>query len=625
MNAAALPALTLNGSELSAALRAGICRLMSREETINKINVFPVPDGDTGTNLALTLQAVLAVLRASPDAHAGRTLTRVADAALDGARGNSGAILAQFLLGLCDRAGHLAELGTEAFADAVSSGASYARESLAEPTEGTILTVLTEFAAAATLAVRERGARDFPSLFHAALAAAQRALEATRGQLESLRRANVVDAGALGFVELVAGMSGYLDTGVIPDDDAPLPLIHDEQPAAGQEEDLEYRYCTECMITGEGIDRRKLREAASTLGSSLVVAGTHRKVRLHLHLNEPRRLFELAARHGTVSGEKADDMRRQQEMAHHDSGRLVAIVTDSAADLPDSVMERLDIHMVPVRVHFGAHSYLDKVSLSPEQFFRELATNPQHPKTSLPPPGDFRRAFEFLGSHYRAVVYIGLTSRVSGTFQSAETAAGRARTRARIVTVDSGTAALGQGLIAMRAAEVAAAGGDADAVRDAAITACRRTSTWGCLVTLEYAVRGGRVPGWVKTLADLLRLTPILAVHADGSVGVGGVLFGRKNPYRRFGRFLRQRLDPTRHWRIGIAHANTPDGAAVVRDVIVSGLPGAELLPIIPLGTALGVHGGPGCVVVAVQELDSPPARLETDDQTPRLRRDTRA
>jgi hypothetical protein len=614
MNAVALPAHVLSGTDLSAALRAGIYRLISREEVINKINVFPVPDGDTGTNLALTLQAVLGSLRGNPDAHAGQTLTRVADAALDGARGNSGAILAQFLLGLGDRAGHLAELTMEGFADAVSGGASYARESLAEPREGTILTVLTDFAAAVAREVRERGVQDFPALFRAALATAQTSLQATRNQLESLRRADVVDAGAMGFVELVAGMSGYLDTGVVADDDAPIVLIHDETSAAGHEEDLEYRYCTECMITGDGIDRRKLREQASTLGASLVVAGTHRKVRLHLHLNEPQRLFELAACFGEVSGEKADDMQRQQEMAHHELRRQVAVVTDSAADLPDSVMEALDIHMVPVRVHFGAHSYLDKISLSPEQFFHELATNPLHPKTSLPPPGDFRRAFEFLGSHYQAVVYVGLTARVSGTFQSAETAAGRARTHARIVTVDSETAALGQGLITMRAAEVAAAGGDADAVRDAAIAARRRTRTWGCLVTLEFAVRGGRVPRWVKTLADLLRLTPILAVHADGSVGIGGVLFGRANPYARFGRFLRRRLDPGRRWRIGIAHANAADGAVQVRDSLVAGLAQADVLPIIPLGTALGVHGGPGCIVVAVQELDAPPgaAAIET-------------
>jgi hypothetical protein len=604
MTAVALPAMALSGTELAAAFRTGIHRLISREELINRINVFPVPDGDTGTNLALTLQAVLAALRSAPDAHAGRTLTRIADAALDGARGNSGAILAQFLLGVGDRAGNRAEIDAEGLADAVSGGAAYARESLSEPCEGTILSVLSDFAAATAQAVNVRGVRDLRALFQETLAAARRSLEATRNQLEALRRANVVDAGALGFVELVAGISEYLDTGIAPESDAVIEMLGGVDSAAGSQQNLEHRFCTECTITGDGINRRRLQEEASALGSSLVVAGTRKKLRIHMHLNEPAKLFELAARHGAVAGQKADDMQRQQDMAHHAAGRQVAVVTDSAADLPDSVLEALDIHVVPVRVHFGAQSYLDKIGMSSDEFYRELATNPQHPKTSQPPPGDFRRAFEFLGSHYSAVVYVGLTARVSGTFQSAETAAGRVRTRARILTVDSGTAALGQGLIALRAAEVAAAGGDADAVHAAVLASRNRTRTWACLVTLEFAVRGGRVPRVVKTLSDFFRIAPILAVRADGTVGIGGVLFGRSDPYRAFGAFVRRRLDARRRWRVGISHANVPEGAAQVREAIASALPSAELLPVMPLGTALGVHAGPGCVVVAVQELE---------------------
>jgi DegV family protein with EDD domain len=602
LNATAPPAVALDGAALAAALRTGIHRLISREEVINKINVFPVPDGDTGTNLALTLQAVLVALRAGPELHAGQLLTRVADAALDGARGNSGAILAQFLLGAGDRAALLPALTTGQFADAMAGGADYARESLAEPREGTILTVIADFADEAGAAVRD-GAADYRALMRRALATARASLEATPDKLEMLKRANVVDAGALGFVELAAGMADYLETGIAPADDAAIQLLSDDETAAGSQMNLEHRFCTECTITGEAIDRRRLREEASRLGSSLVVAGTRNKVRLHIHTNEPPQLFALAAGFGAVGGQKADDMQRQQEMAHHAPRRRVAVVTDSAADLPESVLEALDMHVVPVRVHFGTQSYLDKVGLSSEEFFRLLAENPVHPKTSQPPPGDFRRAFEFLGSHYEAVVYVGLMSRVSGTFQSAETAASRARTRARILTHDSGSAALGQGLIAMRAAEAAAAGGEAEAVRAAAAAAGRATRTWGCLATLEFAVRGGRVPAWIRPIADALGLVPILMVKPGGRLGLGGALFGRRNLYRRYGRMLRRRLDPACRWRIGISHANVAEGAATVRDELAAGLPRAEFLPVIPLGTALGVHGGPGCVVVAAQEI----------------------
>src|SRR5688572_21152551 len=129
------PIHVLDGMQLGRLLRAGIQKLLADREHLNKINVFPVADGDTGTNMALTMCAVLNALRQRPDPHAGATLTRVADAALDGARGNSGAILAQFLLGVGDSAGPLPQLTTAQFATAVGAGATYARESLSEPRE----------------------------------------------------------------------------------------------------------------------------------------------------------------------------------------------------------------------------------------------------------------------------------------------------------------------------------------------------------------------------------------------------------------------------------------------------------------------------------------------------------
>jgi len=594
MNAIVAPADALDGSRLALALRAGILRLLSREEVINKINVFPVPDGDTGTNLALTLHAVLTSLRGQSDDHAGRLLVRAADAALDGARGNSGAILAQFLLGVGDRAGHLEAIDAEQFAAAVTDGASYARDAMTEPREGTILTVLSDFAHEVREQVATHGVRDFRHLFGQALQRARRSLEATKGQLEALRKADVVDAGALGFVEMIAGMSDYLETGEVAEDDAVVRVLHEEHSAAGEEQDLTHRFCTECIVSGEQIDRRHLREQLSAIGSSLVVAGTVKKAKVHVHVND-----------GTVSGEKADDMERQQDAAHHGTRRKVAVVVDSAADLPDDALERLDIHMVPVRIHFGQHSYLDKVSLTSEQFFHELATNPEHPKTSQPPPGDFRRAFEFLGSHYEGVVYVGLTSRASGTFQSAVSAADRSRTHGRVVCVDSMNASLGQGMIAMAAATVAEQGAGVEEVERAAEAARSKTLTFACLTTLEYAVRGGRVPAWAKRLADLLHIMPLLAVFPDGRVSIGGVLLGRGDLTAKFARFVRKRIARDRRWRLAVGHANAPQEAARLRKLIREGLGNVDEGFIIPIGTALGVHGGPGSLVVSIQEEDA--------------------
>ncbi len=605
MNAAA--ADSLDGLRLNFALQAGILRLLSRQEHLNKINVFPVPDGDTGTNLALTAHAVLGVLRKGPDRHAGKTLTRVADAALDGARGNSGAILAQFFLGLGDRLGHLPQLDPDEFTAGVDRGAAYAREALSEPREGTILTVLTDFAQAMQRARRD-GLQDVQALLRRGVAAAQASLERTTFQLEALRKANVVDAGAQGFVELIAGLSDYLDSGaeVEPPGVAELVTVDaSSESTAGAEEDLAWRWCTECVVTGERVDRRHLREHLSTLGGSLVVAGLQHKVRVHIHVNDPAEVFRVAATFGAVSGEKADDMQRQQHSAHA-AGQRVAIVVDSAADLPEDAMDRLGIHMVPVRVHFGEQSYLDKVGIGPEEFYTRIARGEGPPKTSQPPPGDFRRQFEFLGSHFDAVVSINLTSRVSGTYAAAATAAARSATHGKVTVIDSLNVSLGQGLLAMYAAECAAAGYGVDEIVAATRAMIPRTRTCGIVGSLEYAVRGGRVAPWVKRVADALRLMPVLQADRRGRVTAGGVLFGRDDLQGRFARFVQRRMRHAGRCRLLVGHANCEaDGQRLLETLRGPQVVDAHLLP---LGTALGAHGGPGMLVVAFQPYEAPRA-----------------
>jgi hypothetical protein len=598
---------TLDGPRLADALRAGIYRLFTRTDHLNRINVFPVPDGDTGTNMSMTMSAVLSSLDRSRTDHAGEVLVRVADAAIDGARGNSGAILAQFLLGLADRAGHLAALSTHDFAAAIAGGARYAREALTEPREGTLLTVLTDVGRELERLAGAESVRDFRALVRRALPRARESLDGTRGQLEVLRSAGVVDAGAQGFVDLLEGIDGYLETGAVGE--AIAPLVHGEEAMAVGGTEGEHRYCTECVVTGEAIDQRALRERLSALGSSLVVAGTHRKIRIHVHTNDPEFVFELGARHGIVSSQKADDMHAQALAAHHARGRRVAVVTDSAADVPDEFLERLEIQLVPVRVHFGARSYLDKVSLSPEEFYRELRENPDHPKTSQPPPGDFRRMYEFLCSHFEHVVSIQISAKVSGTFGAARSAAERVSAE-RVRVIDSGNASLGQGLVAIHAAERAQAGLGIAEVEAAVRDAVRSTRTFALLANLDYAVRGGRIPSGVRTLSRWLRFAPVITNHADGRIGFGGAVWGRNDLRSRFARFVRRRMLPGARWRVAVGHGDAEGEARLLLAELVDGADNVESSYLTPLGSALGVHGGPGMLVVGLQELATPAAHV---------------
>ncbi|MCI0516391.1 MAG: DAK2 domain-containing protein, partial [Woeseiaceae bacterium] len=297
----AIPAeAQLHAHTLAVALRSGIHRVILEQDTLNRINVFPVADGDTGTNLSLSLGSALGILKSPPTAHLGELLTTIADTMLDGARGNSGAIVAQFFQGMSDSAENLATFTASSFSSAVARGSDYAHDALANPREGTILSVIRAFAKSLREQLESHATISFPGLLENAVGAMQAALARTQVQLEALRKAGVVDAGAKGFVALIDGMTHYLSHGeeVEEPDIAAQIAAQLPQEMAGSSDALTFRFCTECIITGENIDRRKLREALSEIGDSLVLAGTKRKARVHVHVNRPAEVFDIARRYG---------------------------------------------------------------------------------------------------------------------------------------------------------------------------------------------------------------------------------------------------------------------------------------------------------------------------------------
>jgi DegV family protein with EDD domain len=477
---------------------------------------------------------------------------------------------------------------------------------MSNPREGTILSVIDAFAVSISDNHKRAADGSFAALVRKALEHAETALEHTPEQLDVLRKAGVVDAGAKGFVELVDGMSEFLSTGNIvakPD----LSLLSIEAPlvTAGSALESGYRFCTECIVTGVDIDRRKLREALAELGDSLVLAGTKRKAKIHIHVDEPERVFDVARRYGDVRGEKADDMRRQQTSSH-DANRRFAVITDSAADIPDEDMERLDIHMVPCRIQFGDRGYLDKVSITADEFFEELRTNPNHPTTSQPAPGDFRRQYQFLASHFADVLSINLTGKASGTLEAARSAAERVNAHGRIHVINSLNASLGQGLLAVAAAEYAKAGLSIEDAIAAVEKLIPETRTYGLLKDLRFAVRGGRVPRWVKTIADLLRATAIIRTVPDGRVASGTFLFGRRNRIPRFARYVARLTPAAESLDVAIGHALCPEDAAELERELRRRLGTIHRTTITDIGAALGVHGGPGTLIVATQPYSRP-------------------
>lgn len=593
------PAVT--APALRRALIAGARRVIAARDELNRINVFPVPDGDTGSNLASTLGSVLQGALSRRSRHIGELLVGIGNDAIDGARGNSGAIMAQFLVGLAEQARNAPVLDAASLAQAVRRGADSARAALAQPVEGTILSVISAFADALDEAARQPQG-DPKGGFARALQRARTALADTPKQMALLQKAGVVDAGARGFVDWLEGISEYVEGGpravrlhggatVAANDAGPMPAhVHEDVDPA-------HRYCTECLVTGDGIDRVALQAVLAAAGvDSLVVAGSSTRVRVHGHVGTPQTLFDACAGFGHVDAMKADDMVLQQRST--ESPSLLAVVTDSAADLPVAIAERFGIHIVPARISLDGRDYLDRLGLTAGEFYRRMAASKALPQSSQPPPGDFRRVFDHVLAYQPGAVYVGVSRALSGTLQSGETAA-RGREQP-VRCIDSGHVSAGEALLAWRAGEMAAAGAGVEAIEVEMQHLRPLTITWAMARDISHAVRGGRIPRWAGPVVRWSGLTPVAAVSAAGTLKVAGGLFAKQRAPEAFARYVARRTPAAPGWRLIVGHSDAlADGERLLAEL-------RERLPVteahlVEVGPAVGAHAGQGTLVVGLQ------------------------
>jgi DegV family protein with EDD domain len=589
----------LDGRRLSRAVIAGARFVADRAEPLNRINVFPVPDGDTGTNLASTLSKTAAALARIRQRHVRELSRRLAEEAVGGARGNSGAILAQFFCGFAEGLPDRPRISAREFGLAVVRAADSAYEAIARPVEGTILTVIRDWAR--HVSARSAEVTDFEKLLPESLEKAKDSLAATPRQMQALKKAGVVDAGAQGFVYMIEGIVRYLQEaarGAVPE--APpeevRAAVFDKTP-----EEILFRYCTEALLEGDDISRDGLRREIALLGDSIVIAGSSSRLRLHVHTNEPEKVFEVAGRFADVAQTKVEDMRAQHETRFDQNrGQRVGIVTDSTCDLPPSLFEELSIGMVPVRVFFGSENYLDKVTITPAEFYARFAVTEEHPTTSQPPAADFSQVYRYVSTHAGAIVSIHLSAAFSGTYQAAVVGA-RGIEKTRFVHVDSRNVSVGLGLVVRAAAEAAAAGKSADEVAAVARDAANRTRAFVAVPTLEHLVRGGRVSPLKGLFARLLGLLPVLTISPEGKVYSGAKARGFEGARRKMMRLLFEAADAGQEGRrrFGVAHCDAAELADRLAREIRDRYPESDVL-IVECGPALGAHGGPGAVALAV-------------------------
>ncbi|MHB0876358.1 MAG: DAK2 domain-containing protein [Anaerolineae bacterium] len=291
------------------ALSACLAWLEQHAEAINALNVFPVPDGDTGTNMVLTLRGAVAEAQSVGGHSAGEVLKAAAHGALMGARGNSGVILSQLLRGVSQPLAEALLIAPKLLADAFASARDTAYQGVMRPVEGTILTVAKEVAAATTRAARNESV-DFRQLLAVATDSARHAVAATPTQLQVLADAGVVDAGGQGLFVILEGLYRYAN-GMGVEYNGHLHGSVDLAAFGPQQE--EYGYDTQFIIHGRSLDVDQIREALSSLGDSLLVVGDGTAVKVHIHTDRPGDPLNYGITLGSVRDVVIENMQEQYQ------------------------------------------------------------------------------------------------------------------------------------------------------------------------------------------------------------------------------------------------------------------------------------------------------------------------
>ena len=318
--------MNLNGDleVLQKIVDGALASLEASRQRIDDLNVYPVPDGDTGTNLTMTVRAVADAVEQTSAASRQSLARDIARGALMGARGNSGVIFSQIVRGAADVLGEsdAPRIDAEAAALALRGASDAAYRAVRRPVEGTMLSVIRELAEEAEARVQEGPALG--DLLVELVRRGEIAVARTPEQLQVLRDAGVVDAGGAGLLELVRGVAATVSGEPLP---APPP-VERLGPEAVHQELSPYRYCTVFLVEGEGLDRDELEGKLERLGDSLLVVGDANALKVHVHTDDPGAALSLGTAVGAIDGIEIANMHEQ---THDRTGRLLSAVPDLPA------------------------------------------------------------------------------------------------------------------------------------------------------------------------------------------------------------------------------------------------------------------------------------------------------
>lgn len=575
-------------------------RVEERKEEINKINVFPVPDQDTGNNLAKTLSGIREVVEGKDFEKINDISESALDGALTNAQGNAGVIYTGFL------AGFLSDLGGESLdvpklALAFEKGSQRARQSIQNPKSGTILDVID--AVAETFKKEEGKENDVIIVFRKSVESAREALLATREKMEIFRRANVVDAGGLGFLIILESYLEAIDPSFVE------VLQKHEKPSEKVKrfiQTISYRYEVVCLLKNPKIEERKIREKLKKLGNCLDIVQVKDKIKIHIHTDFPEETKSILINAGQVQNMRVEDMAK--EVAGEESVRKVAIgiVTEDAVDLPQKVLERYHIETVPIVINWPERENIPGDNICQQLREAEKRGVKDLPKTSHAISKSYSNALEKQLNKFGKVLCITLSSGLSGCYNSAKQAEKTIAKNGRINILDSLNASAGQSLLALRAIELIQEQREISEVLGEIKKLIPKTFLYAVFEDPKWMEAGGKITkgqaGWMRRMKKM-KFQPLMTIK-KGRAEKEGAVHAKDAAEALFKKISKETKNARRKGariRVVISHADNPDAAESLRKMLKEIK--AEV-PFVSLASpAVCINAGPGALIVAWQAL----------------------
>lgn len=579
----------LDGLRFERAVIEGLKKVRTQEEELNRLNVFPIPDNDTGSNLKVTFRAVVENLPLFfPELD--KSSAYIARKAISSALGYSGIIFSNFLLGLAEGLQGRKKITVKELAQPLKIGVKKAYDSLAEPAEGTILSVLKAFSDEVSRLCLFT--EDFVVLLNKCLKKANRALLLTPTQLEVLKRHGVVDAGGQAFVYFLEGILDFIHKGKIE-----KRLILEKRIAKRGKAKDEKSFCAECCVHKNNVDRLAILREVRFLGEELLFYSSTDLVKLHVRTDNPEKVFRSVARFGEVRRKKVFKFGPD---LHSKRRKSLAITVDSSCDIEDDYVENNNIYFIPLKFITKDRVFVDRMDIIPEDFYGLMRSSPSPPKTSQPGMEDFRNVYQHLLIHFNSIISVHLSASLSGTFHTACRAAEMVEAR-RIKVIDGKSISVGLGLIVVEGIKALRSKESFEKVVQRIKNAAGNIKIFIGIPTLKYLVRGGRVSFTKGLVASLLKINPILSLNSEGRLVRVGKSRGKMNMEKKVLEIASANILPGKVFSLAVAHTNAPFLAQKVVEKLETKFK-RKVAMVRNASPVLGAHGGPGAVGIGILE-----------------------